>query len=310
MNKSAFKFFALALAASVSAGFTSCSDDNDDFIKEPSVKLLTFDGSQNILAGPTSYGDNCYAAYTGSDRYTSAEFGVTEGVTLKFGINRSIYYGDQPDFSAGGIALSQWNIRQDISGKPSGWWKTYENQMSLYNVSVPSGQNDGNTFLVVNSNPDKTYFEDPETYIKDGQSPAPAVMQFSAGKEFVIDAMYICPNSYLYGAVTEGTPYSLEPNVPLKDQHGWFKLLIHGFDSNGNITNGGQPVEYTLCDYRQGNEVDTALPMSWTAVSLEKLGKVNKIAFSFDGSDKGEYGLNTPAYICVDQMYVNLIKMD
>ncbi len=38
----------------------------------------------------------------------------------------------------------------------------------------------------------------------------------------------------------------------------------------------------------------------WTYVDLSELGQVNEVVFSMEGSDSGEYGLNTPAYFCLD----------
>ncbi len=38
----------------------------------------------------------------------------------------------------------------------------------------------------------------------------------------------------------------------------------------------------------------------WTYVDLSQLGQVNEVMFYMDGSDKGAWGLNTPAYFCFD----------
>ena len=48
-----------------------------------------------------------------------------------------------------------------------------------------------------------------------------------------------------------------------------------------------------------GTYVDT-----WQWADLSSLGKVVKLAFVFTGSDSGAYGVNTPAYICIDDMAI------
>ncbi|MFM7184787.1 MAG: DUF4465 domain-containing protein, partial [Planctomycetota bacterium] len=43
---------------------------------------------------------------------------------------------------------------------------------------------------------------------------------------------------------------------------------------------------------------------TWDWFDLSSLGTVDRIEFSFDGSDKGIFGLNTPAYFAMDDLTV------
>ena len=40
----------------------------------------------------------------------------------------------------------------------------------------------------------------------------------------------------------------------------------------------------------------------WTYVDLSTLGKVDELHFALTGSRTGDYGLNTPAYFCIDDL--------
>lgn len=40
----------------------------------------------------------------------------------------------------------------------------------------------------------------------------------------------------------------------------------------------------------------------WLFADLSSLGKVASLSFVFTGSDSGDYGLNTPAYMCIDNL--------
>lgn len=81
---------------------------------------------------------------------------------------------------------------------------------------------------------------------------------------------------------------------------GWFKLIIKGY------LNGAQvgTVEYymgartnAVKDYPKLNTIKD----QWYAVDLTKLGKVDKIVFNLDSSDKDESGImRTPPYFCLD----------
>ncbi len=68
------------------------------------------------------------------------------------------------------------------------------------------------------------------------------------------------------------------------------------------IENGetGKTMEYYLADYRSENEADHYVLDTWQWVDLRELGKAKSLIFQVTGSDTGKYGLNTPAYFCMD----------
>lgn len=285
------------LAASM---FTACSDDDDN---DPTVyrRVITFENSGCVLAGPTSYGANLYANYSGT-KFVSGSVEVEKGVSLDFGVNYS-EYNEEYDFSAGGMVLSQWNYRSNPEGQSGAdWWYSYQNQCSVYNTNSVDGKNEGagadgsNTFAVINGYDDEAW-----SMFKGAPE-----FSFSAGAEYTVESIQICPPSYLYGIITKGNPYGNDPGLTLAQSFGWFKILAYGFDAQGNPTNGGQPVEKYICDYRQQTNPTIEISSVWQGWDLSALGRVNKVRFDFDGSDKGAYGLNTPAYMCLDNIQLRL----
>ncbi len=85
----------------------------------------------------------------------------------------------------------------------------------------------------------------------------------------------------------------------LKDAKGWFKLIIKAYRAGAE-----EPIaqdEIYLADYRTGEGFCLD---QWTNFDLVNIKKqaVNRIDFHFEGSDTGDYGLNTPAYVCVDDV--------
>jgi hypothetical protein len=75
----------------------------------------------------------------------------------------------------------------------------------------------------------------------------------------------------------------------------WFKVIITGyFDSTETGT-----VEFYLADFRDGKSL---LLKEWKKVYVSQLGKVNSLRFTFDSSDKGPFGINTPKYVCIDNI--------
>lgn len=276
---------------SASLMFASCSDDDP---ADPTAyhRVIGFENASGPLAGPTSYGENLYDGYTGGTQFINGAEKVEDGVCLEFGINSD---AGTYNFWNGGIVLSNWNYRSDIEGKEAGWWYTYSNQCSVYNTASGDGTNkeagaDGsNTFAVING-------------YSDANNSKLASFNFSNSKEYLVEKIAICPTSYLFGCITEGTAYSNNPGKSLKEVGGWFKVTATGYNAAGSKT---ATVEKYICDYRNAsNPVEIA--DLWDIWDVSAMGRVNKVVFNFEGSDTGQWGLNTPAYLAIDDIVIRL----
>ena len=70
------------------------------------------------------------------------------------------------------------------------------------------------------------------------------------------------------------------------------ELVIDGFDAQGEQTGR---VTFPLA--ADGRVLD-----SWTRVDLSALGQVARLTFDITSNDVGEYGLNVPAFFCIDNI--------
>lgn len=77
----------------------------------------------------------------------------------------------------------------------------------------------------------------------------------------------------------------------------WFKLTVRGYRS-GTL----QPDSVTtyLADYLFPDTTMNYILTSWQWVNLLPLGSVDSLKFSLSSSDNGMFGMNTPAYFCLD----------
>jgi hypothetical protein len=75
----------------------------------------------------------------------------------------------------------------------------------------------------------------------------------------------------------------------------WFKVTITGYLNNVQTSS----VDYYLADFRNGKSF---ISRSWNKVDVSALGKVDKVTFAFSSSDNGAFGMNTPAYVCIDDI--------
>ena len=77
----------------------------------------------------------------------------------------------------------------------------------------------------------------------------------------------------------------------------FFTLHVTGYDGlNGAGAAIGQ-VDFNLADFLGGNSL---IVNTWETVDLTSLGAARSLSFSFSSSDNGVYGMNTPAFVAVD----------
>ena len=106
----------------------------------------------------------------------------------------------------------------------------------------------------------------------------------------VVPGFYITNSAYAYKSMTNGDGFAKK-----FEQGDWFLLTITGYDENNEVTG---TKEYYLADLR---DASTAYIINdWRYVDLSSLGKVKKLGFALDSSDGGDWGINTPAYFCID----------
>ncbi len=104
----------------------------------------------------------------------------------------------------------------------------------------------------------------------------------------VVPGMYVCNNVYALNSMKNGDDIAGDP-FGAED----FFLLTIGGSKEGKAVN--TTVEFYL---GQGTNFVT----EWTYVDLSKLGEVDELTFSLSGSRTGDWGLNTPAYFCIDNL--------
>lgn len=82
----------------------------------------------------------------------------------------------------------------------------------------------------------------------------------------------------------------------------FFKVTFHGYTNSdmGGTSTGS--VDFYLADYRFVNNLDDYVVDTWESVDLTSLGNAKSIGFSFDSSDTGSFGINTPTYFALGEI--------
>lgn len=118
----------------------------------------------------------------------------------------------------------------------------------------------------------------------------PAEFLFSDGLAHELVGCYVNLNSYSYFNLEFGNSFSRAFTNGDK-----FTLIIHGIaDDDSEKT-----IEVELASYTNG---DLTINRGWKYVDLSSLGAVNTVWFSMTSTDTGAYGMNTPAYFCLDKI--------
>lgn len=130
---------------------------------------------------------------------------------------------------------------------------------------------------------------------------------FGANRVQLIDAaegnkmkgMYVTNNTYTYFSMRDGDAFSKKFGGATGDDPDYFLLTIKGV-RNGEVTLDS--INFYLADYRfEDNSMDYLVD-EWSFINLDLLGEIDELLFSLSSTDNGQFGMNTPAYFCVDNL--------
>lgn len=133
-------------------------------------------------------------------------------------------------------------------------------------------------------------------------SPMPyiSLQQMAVGK--VVSGLFVTNSTFAYLSMRDGDSYSKKFGGQTGNDPDFFRLKITGY-MNGNLTDS---VETFLADFRDSVNTNDYILNSWQWIDLTPLGPVDSLTFSLNSSDNSSWGMNTPAYFCID----NLITTD
>jgi hypothetical protein len=114
----------------------------------------------------------------------------------------------------------------------------------------------------------------------------------------VLKGVFVTNSTYAALSMENGDQYAKKFGGADGTDPDWFLLTIKGYDK-GTFTDS---VNFYLADFRSDNSADDYILKSWAWVNLQPLGAVDSLTFELHSSDVGQYGMNTPAYFCLDNL--------
>lgn len=306
--KQLFKISAIAFMSITSVVLSGCSDDD----KEPKDRVTTTIGFQNApssLFANNEYGNNYYDGSVSTGFLTQIYGDTYAQFPLNYGYNYDASFNQAWCFTLynGGFALSNYHNMTD---------PTYQNQMSVYNTSSPSGGN----FLIATGNanvsdPSSATLDDYEgcarVYITDAtgysvKNVGQPGQLTGDDEEAWFESVAITNTTYTYLTMLNGDAFA----SPLNEENkGWFKVQFIAFDDDDANEKPLGYVDVYLANFDKNLAGGyTGIVDEWIDVDLSSLPKCSVLVINFLGSDMGQYGLNTPGYCALDNFKISVKK--
>ena len=111
-----------------------------------------------------------------------------------------------------------------------------------------------------------------------------------------LKSVMITNGTYVYNEIRDGGAYSKK-----FESGDWFKVTFTGY--KGETETGS--VDYYLADFRDGK---TYINKEWVEIDLTPLADATTVMITFDSTDKGQFGVNTPKYVFIDNLTIEQTK--
>ncbi len=121
----------------------------------------------------------------------------------------------------------------------------------------------------------------------------------------IVQGMYITNNAYAYYSMKNGDAFAKKFGGITGNDPDFFLLTIKKY-LGGQLS--ADSVNFYLADYRFTNNALDYIIKDWTYVDLSSLGPADSLQFTLSSSDVGAFGMNTPAYFCMDHVVVQPVS--
>jgi hypothetical protein len=113
---------------------------------------------------------------------------------------------------------------------------------------------------------------------------------------------YVTNSTYAYNSMRDGDAFAKKFGGVTGNDPDWFKLTIKRY-VGGQLYNDS--IDYYLADFRDPNNANDYIVNDWQWVDLTPIAHADSLLFTLSSSDTGQFGMNTPAYFCIDNFTIN-----
>jgi hypothetical protein len=114
---------------------------------------------------------------------------------------------------------------------------------------------------------------------------------FNDGNLYTLNGMYVTNSPYPYYTNIAGDDFA----NGLTNEGDYFKVIAYGVKADNSV----ETAEFMLAEFKNGSLQQVT---EWTWWDLSTLGTIKEVYFTMESSDTGQWGMNTPAYFCIDRI--------
>lgn len=130
-------------------------------------------------------------------------------------------------------------------------------------------------------------------------SPQSVIELEGAAAGGAVEGMYVTNGTYPYLSMLEGDGFAKKFGGESGDDPDFFLLTIKKY-LGGELSTDS--INFYLADYRFEDNSQDYIVDEWTYVDLSPLGNADSLQFTMSSTDNGMFGMNTPAYFCIDDL--------
>jgi len=115
-------------------------------------------------------------------------------------------------------------------------------------------------------------------------------------------SIYVTNTAYTMYSILDGDQFTEKFGGPTGNDPDFFSIRFEGFTGDGGKGVSTGTVDFYLADYRFADNSQDYVIRDWTEVDLASLGQIKSVAITFNSSDIGPWGINTPTYAALDNL--------
>jgi hypothetical protein len=87
----------------------------------------------------------------------------------------------------------------------------------------------------------------------------------------------------------------------------FFRVSLNGFDGLNGVGNAIGSVTVNLADFTFANNSQDYILGNWLTVDLSSIANARSVSLSWESSDFGAFGINTPTYVALDNLTITAV---
>jgi len=115
---------------------------------------------------------------------------------------------------------------------------------------------------------------------------------------------YITNTTYAYHSLKNGTVFSKKFGGNSGSDKDWYRLKIYNY--LGGLKSDS--ILFYLADFQNDDNTKDYILKTWEWLDLSQFSKTDSLIFTFESSDVGQFGINTPTYFVMDDF--NTVQPD